>query len=464
MKTTILCVLAALAAPVLARANGPQLPGATLSLNQGWKFYRVDSPVPQEAFSTAAFSDARWELVNAPHSARLEPENASGMRNFQGVCWYRRHFTAEEAWRGKKVFVEFEGAMQVADVWFNGEHILTHFGGYLPFTLDLTDRIRYGAAGNVIALRLDNSDNPDVPPGKPQDQLDFTYLGGLYRNVWLYVTDKLHVTDAVYADKVADGGIFVTFARVTPESAEVTARVNLKNEYASSRNCTVRNSLQDAARHEVARSSGTALIQPGAGATIAASLQVAKPSLWHPYHPSLYTLITEAYDGDRLVDKRATRIGIRTIRFDQGGFWINGERLVATGANRHQDFPYVGNALPDSGQYRDIKKLREAGCISLRAHYPFSPAMLDAADELGVMVIVSNPGWQWFRPGVFVERAYQGARENLHLRFGEGEVGRSLSPTSLLYRLCSSLRISATATEPRLSRGAPAGPGITAYR
>ena len=411
MKSTIFFLLAALAAPALAHANGPHSPGATLSLNQGWKFYRVDSPVPQEAFSTAAFADARWELVNAPHSVRLEPQNASGMRNFQGVCWYRRHFTAEEAWRGKKVFVEFEGAMQVADVWFNGEHILTHYGGYLPFTVDLTDRIHFGAAGNVIALRLDNSDNPDVPPGKPQDQLDFTYLGGLYRNVWLYVTDKLHVTDPVYANKVADGGIFVTYPRVSPESAEVVARVNLKNEYPTARNCTVKNSLLDAARHEVAGSSGTASIQPGADATIAGSLQVAKPSLWHPYHPSLYTLVTEVYDGDRLVDKRSTRIGIRTIKFDSAGFWINGERLVATGANRHQDFPYVGNALPDSGQYRDIKKLREAGCLSLRAHYPFSPAMMDAADELGMMVIVSNPGWQFFRPGIFVERTYQGARE-----------------------------------------------------
>ena len=116
MKSTLFFVLAALAAPGLARANGPLSPGATLSLNQGWKFYRVDSPVPQEAFSTTTFPDARWELVNAPHSVRLEPQNASGMRNFQGVAWYRRHFTAAEAWRGKKVFVEFEGAMQVADL------------------------------------------------------------------------------------------------------------------------------------------------------------------------------------------------------------------------------------------------------------------------------------------------------------------------------------------------------------
>jgi hypothetical protein len=157
--------------------------------------------------------------VNAPHAVRLEPENASGMTNFQGVCWYRRHITALETWKGKKIFVEFEGAMQVADVWFNGRHVLTHYGGYLPFMVDLTGMIQYGKADNVLALRLDNSDYPDVPPGKPQNQLDFTYLGGLYRNVWMYVTDRLHVTDAVYANKAAGGGTFVTYPRVSAESA-----------------------------------------------------------------------------------------------------------------------------------------------------------------------------------------------------------------------------------------------------
>jgi len=100
--------------PWVGRAGWSATAGATLSLNQGWRFYRVDKPLPQEAFSTAAFADTRWERVNAPHTVRLEPENASGMTNFQGVSWYRRHFTAEERWKGKKIFVEFEGAMQVA--------------------------------------------------------------------------------------------------------------------------------------------------------------------------------------------------------------------------------------------------------------------------------------------------------------------------------------------------------------
>jgi len=415
MSSTSYCLLLVLTlgAPLgSAPPPGPQLPGATLSLNQGWRFYRVDQPTPQEDFGALTFADLRWERVNAPHTARLEPENASGMTNFQGICWYRRHFTAEESWRGKKTFVQFEGAMQVADVWFNGKHLLTHYGGYLPFTVDLTGLVRYGKADNVIAVRLDNSDNPDVPPGKPQNQLDFTYMGGLYRNVWLYVTDKLHVTDAVYANKVAGGGIFVTYPRVTADSATVAIKTEVKNEYdAAVDNCTVKYSLVDSGGRQVAQSSVTSPLGPGAEGTFSGLLEVDKPQLWHPYHPTLYTLVTEVYAGSRLVDTRATRVGIRTIRFDKDGFWINGQRLIASGVNRHQDYVYVGNALPDSGQYRDLKLLREAGALSLRCHYPFSPALMDAADELGMLVIVSNPGWQWFREGTFVERAYQGARE-----------------------------------------------------
>jgi beta-galactosidase len=383
----------------------------SLNLNRGWQFHRIDTAEQQEAFGERSFDDHGWETVSVPHSVRLEPENASGMRNFQGVCWYRRHFKVEAAWKARKVFVEFEGAMQVADVWVNGTHVTTHFGGYAPFTVDLTDLLKDGGEDNVLALRLDNTDNPDVPPGKPQKDLDFVYFGGLYRNVHLVVTDRLHVTDPVYADKAAGGGVFVTYSNVNAMAATVEVKVNVKNEHDSARQCVVAAYLLDREMRPVARVSGSQRIQAGGDGTVAGTMRVTNPRLWHPYHPYLYSLRIEVRDGGRTVDEFTTRIGIRTIRFDPQGFWINGERLVAAGVNRHQDFPYVGYALPDSVQYRDIKKLRDAGCLSLRTHYPLAPATLDAADELGMLVIVSNPGWQWFRRGIFVERAYQGVRD-----------------------------------------------------
>jgi beta-galactosidase len=153
----------------------------------------------------------------------------------------------------------------------------------------------------------------------------------------------------VYANKVAGGGVFVTYPRVTADSATVDVKTEVRNEYGTVRNCTVKNSLVDSGGRQIAQSSATSSLQPGADGTFSGSLEVTKPQLWHPYHPNLYTLVSEVYEGDRLVDKRATRVGIRTIRFDKDGFWINGERLIGTGVNRHQDYVYVGNALPDSG-------------------------------------------------------------------------------------------------------------------
>src|SRR5215831_11086368 len=122
--------LVAQAGVLLAGTPAPAVTRLSLSLNQGWQFHRIDAPEPQERFADPSFDDHAWQPVTVPHSVRLEPENASGMRNFQGVCWYRRHFRTEEGWKAKKVFVKFEGAMQVADVWINGAHVTTHFGGY----------------------------------------------------------------------------------------------------------------------------------------------------------------------------------------------------------------------------------------------------------------------------------------------------------------------------------------------
>ena len=214
------------------------------------------------------------------------------------------------------------------------------------------------------------------------------------------MTDRLHVTDPVYAGKVAGGGIFVTYPSVDGAAATVDVKVNVKNEHASPRRCVVVARLLDGEGRDVARTSASGRVSAGGDATITETMRVANPRLWHPYHPHLYSLRIEVRDGDRTVDEVTTRVGIRKIRFDPAGFWINGERLVATGANRHQDFPYVGYAVPDSVQYRDIKKLREAGCFHCgrttrwARHARGRRRARNAGHRL-------DPGWRWFRRGVF---------------------------------------------------------------
>jgi beta-galactosidase len=389
--------------------GAPDTGRQVLSFNQGWTFFRVDDP---KAPATDAIpDDSHWEKVNLPHTVRLEPVNASGGRNFQGICWYSRHFAAADSWKDHILYLRFEGAMQVADVWLNGQKLTTHFGGYQPFTIDISKAVKFGS-DNMLTIRLDNSDNKEVPPGKPQNQLDFTYFGGLYRDVDLYVLDPLHVTDEILADKIAGGGVFVSYPTVSETSAIVQVQTDILNEYAETKKTNVTEDIRDSDGGIVASASADLSLPAGTSNVATQQLTVKNPKLWHPDHPDLYTLITTIKDGDRITDTVHTRIGIRQIRFTVAdGLLINGKRYLANGANRHQDHPYVGYAIPASGQWRDVKRLRDFGFTSFRSHYPQDRAFFDACDELGMLVIVSNPGWQIGGDDLFTKRVLQDARE-----------------------------------------------------
>ena len=380
------------------------------SLNQDWRFSRVDNTSTAAA---APAADASWESVNVPHTVRLEPFNASGMRNFQGICWYEKQLDILPQWRDRTLQLVFQGAMQVTDAWLNDVHLTTHYGGYLPFVIDITDHVNWNAgASNLLRLRLNNSDNPEVPPGKPQDQLDFVYFGGLYRSVELRVLDPLHISDPTVADKAAGGGIFVTFPEVGKAAARIQVQTDVANTSSKSRQVKVRHELRSPDGNVV--SHVETLIEVPALSSKAATqtLHVREPLLWHPYHPNLYRMHTVILQEGKAIDDQHTRIGIRRFRIDkQDGLFINDEKFFSLGANRHQDHPYVGYALPASAHYRDAIKLRDAGFTSYRCHYPQDSAFMDACDELGILAIISNPGWQFMGDEVFRKRAFQNARE-----------------------------------------------------
>ena len=384
----------------------------SISLNNDWQFRRIESASEPENILPNPFDTGAWEQANLPHTVRLEPLNASAGRNFQGICWYSRTLELPERWKDKTVYLHFEGAMQVADVWLNGKKIASNFCGYLPFVVDLTSIAHFGAMKNLLLVRLDNRDNPQVPPGKPQKELDFTYFGGLYRNVRLEVVDRLHLVDPILEDNVAGGGVFVTFPTVTKKSATVRIQTHVRNEHPEHAICGIAHELSDSTGQVVAKISTMRRLEAGAEAKITQVLQVESPRLWHPHHPHLYHLRTTILRNGQPADELSIRIGIRHIQFDRaGGLTINGEKFFSIGANRHQDHPYVGYALPDSAHYRDAKKLREAGFTSVRSHYPQSPAFMDACDELGILAIVSNPGWQFVGAKLFQDRAISNARK-----------------------------------------------------
>jgi Glycosyl hydrolases family 2, TIM barrel domain/Glycoside hydrolase family 2 C-terminal domain 5/Glycosyl hydrolases family 2/Glycosyl hydrolases family 2, sugar binding domain/Domain of unknown function (DUF4982) len=384
--------------PVTNRVN--------MIFNTDWKYKQGDMTGAQ----AASFDDAAWVYVDLPHTTKfVTPDDPTA---YLGVSWYRKHFTIDSVYQGCKVYIEFEAAMQAADVWINGLPVAHHEGGYTPFTIDATSAVTYGGADNVIAVRLDSSANPNWAPGK--NGVDFQYHGGLYRDVHLYVTDKLHVTDAVYANIVAGGGIFVTYPSVSTSSAAVNILTNVINEYGDRQNAAVQSDIVDAAGNIVGTSSTTLSIDAGANTTVNQTITIANPHLWHPYTPNLYTLYTTIYNGSAPVDNYQTRIGIRTIAWSHDdGLLINGTRFKAMGVNYHQEIYGLGNAVPNQSINYDLKRIREAGITWIRAsHYPHDPAFYDAADQLGILVMDAQTGWQNFSSApAFVANTYQELRD-----------------------------------------------------
>ncbi len=382
-----------------------------INFNQEWRFLRTE----QSGAEQTAFDDKQWLPVSLPHTPRIEPLVV--LDQWQGLCWYRKSFDVPQAMAGKRLLLKFEGAMQVADVWLNGVHLTTHHGGYLPFSVDISKHVKIGEA-NLVAVRLDNRDNPEVPPGKPLKVLDFCLYGGLYRNVKLIVTDPLHVTDAVHANQEASGGVFVTCTQLTDAQATLQIKTHVLNNRDQQTPYKVENHLIDPEGKTVAGQGPKNFWELASGDEHSSveMLMVANPQTWHPDHPHLYTVRTTISDADGPVDVVETRVGIRTIAFSaKEGFRINGERMYLRGTNRHQEYPYLGYALSDNAQYRDALKIKQAGFDFIRlSHYPHSTAFMDACDELGLVVMDCIPGWQFWGGEKFRERSLQDCRDMIH--------------------------------------------------
>ena len=373
-----------------ATINAQTFPRQDVRLDGPWMFYRGDVTGAQQP----SFSDAAWEPVCLPHTARIESAKThSNWDYYIGYCWYRKSFTPNPSFKGKKLFLEIEAGMQTTQVWVNGTSKIMYQDGYSPFTVDITGDVVFDQT-NVIAVRLNNATSANFPPGAPH--VDFYCYGGLYRYVNLHVMDSLHITDAVYADLPASGGVFVTYPSVSAASAMVRVKTHIVNEYASPKTCVLSTALLDSSGYQVQTLSTTKNLGAGANDTFVQVLSVSNPRLWSPGAPNLYTVVSSIYDDARPADEVRTTIGIRTIAFSRdNGFQINGVRMNSVGVNRHQDYGAIGNAVPVSGQYRDALRMKEAGINFVRlSHYQQSPAFLDACDKLGITVQASLTGWQ----------------------------------------------------------------------
>ncbi|HSX52007.1 MAG TPA: glycoside hydrolase family 2 TIM barrel-domain containing protein, partial [Cellvibrio sp.] len=328
-----------------------------------------------------------------PHTPNIEPLVVTDQ--FQGDAWYKKTITTDASWQGKQISLKFEAAMNVAEVWLNGEKLVTHVGGYLPFTVNLTEKLKWDAP-NELMVQLDNRDNPVTGP-KPLKDLDFNTYGGIYRHVYLQINNDLHITDAVAAGKTASGGIFVTYPQITKEQATVKINTHLFNANIDPKKFRVVQKLMDGDKVVADQTSDMQSIAGKTDAENTIELNITQPRLWSPKTPNLYQLVTRIYEGDSLVDEQTTRIGIREFKWVNNQLLINGEQTFLRGVNRHQEYPYIGYATSDAADYRDAVKIKSAGFDYVRlSHYPHSPAFMAAADELGLVLLDSILGWQYF--------------------------------------------------------------------
>ena len=363
----------ALAAQVKRAGPPPDPRRRVYGLNRNWLF----GGKARAGVSAPGFDDSAWEKVTLPHANVRLPWHSFDEGEFQYVSAYRRHFLALPEWQGKRVFLDFAGAMTSSTVTVNGHKFEEYKGGYTPFSFELTPHLKYGG-DNVIAVELDSTERSDIPPFGLN--IDYLTFGGIYRDVQLRVTPATFIEN-VYAKPVrpldADRSVLVRCYLQGPVEGGATLSAELLDG----------TKVLKTASTKVEGKAGYFDIELG-------SLPEIDP--WSLKHPKLYSVVARLANADGSKDEYRTRIGFREAKYTPAGFMLNGEHVKLRGLNRHQTFPYVGGAMPARVQRRDAWILRrELRCNIVRtSHYPQSPAFLDACDELGLLVLEEIPGWQ----------------------------------------------------------------------
>ena len=351
-----------------------------------------DPGIRSVATAALDFDDSGWEEARVPHDfvvgGEFHPRGADkpgGKRpgsnelwydrdhgyKPKGVGWYRRTFELPAADRGKRIWLEFDGVYRNSDVWINGKWAGHHWSGYTGFHYDITDAANFGGK-NVVTVRADAD----------WDEGWWYEGGGIYRHVWLTKLDPLHV---------GHWGTFVTTPEVSGELAEVNVETTVVNEGAEPLECTLTSAVIDREGNRVAAAAAAESIPAGQELAFSQSVEIPDPALWSLEDPYLYTVETTVETGGRVTDRYETPFGVRSFRFDGSGFSLNGKHVKINGANLHHDFAGVGVALPDRINAYRLEKLKEMGANAIRtSHNPPTAEVLDAADRLGMLVLVEN--------------------------------------------------------------------------
>ena len=360
-------------------------PSIKQTINSNWEFYKGDIP----GFPGKSTSDVKWEKISLPHSWNTTDINQD-TGYYRGVGWYKKTIYVPASWQSKNIYLCFEGANQVAEVYVNGQLAGKHIGGYTAFSFPIGKLLNYSSSqltANVILVKLDNSNNENIPPLTA----DFTFFGGIYRDVYLISVNPVHFN----ADSSASSGIRIKTTQVSDTEANIEVDGALANATEDKRKVKIISSVFTA-DGKLVKEIKTSISLP-ANSLINFTQQInsiLKPHLWSPDDPYLYHVVSSVYENEgNLVDQLTNPLGLRWFRFDAAtGFYLNGKPIKLIGANRHQDYKEMANALPDALHERDMQLLKAMGANFIRiSHYPQDPAVLEACDRLGLLASMEIP-------------------------------------------------------------------------
>ncbi|NYF78970.1 glycoside hydrolase family 2 TIM barrel-domain containing protein [Granulicella arctica] len=405
LKTTS-TVLAGAALPSVALAAEEPVHGREiLPINRGWRYH----PSKVEGAEDPSFDDSTFERIVVPHTNITLPWHSFDDKDYEFISTYRRRFKTPANIKGKRVFVDFEGVMTASTVWINGVSLGEYKGGFTPFSFELTDHLKSDAE-NVLVVRVDSTEREDIPPFG--NEIDYMTFGGIYREVALRVVpavyiDNIHAVakdvmsrkpsldvDCFLAGKPSKGGAL---------SLEIELRDGERVIAKKRKSVKVSEGTDPQAAADPETSApayaSTETVQDPARQTVSLK-NLTDVKLWDLDTPHLYTVRVRLLQGSKLIDEDTRRIGFREATFTDQGFSLNGKIVKLRGLDRHQTFPFVGQAMPGRVQRQDAKILRKGlHCNIVRtSHYPQSRHFLDCCDEIGLLVLEEIPGWQHIGP------------------------------------------------------------------
>jgi beta-galactosidase len=415
LKLALLCLLSVQTVKLTAATTftPPATHRVDINLNDGWRFIREDAAGAQ----ASSVNDTNWEAINLPHTWNNLDGQDGGTNYYRGPGWYRKHFNVDRAYRGRQLFLKFEGAFSVAEVWVNGMRLGEHRGGFSAFAFDATAALKVGT-NNLIAVKVNNAFDPDIPPLSA----DFTFFGGLYRDVHLLVTDPVQISPLDYASP----GVYLKTTGVNSKSAALEVTAVISNAAPTSATATIRAVVVDAENKVITTLTVPLSLAQAAASNVVMSTTVANPHLWDGVRdPYLYRVFVQVEQGTNIVDMVQQPLGFRSFNIDPNqGFFLNGHPYDLHGTAFHQDGINRGWATGQAEREKNFALLQELGATALRlSHYEHADPTYDLADRDGIILWTEIPVINNItdEPG-FYENAKLQLTELVHQRYNHPAV------------------------------------------